>query len=278
MLQSPRHLRGVPRPRRAWLSLTGPALAAFLLVVALDSPSAAAASGAVQQPTRRDSAGEGVRQIVVKFRPSSSSRARAAAAVATGAAGHGSLGSRTMVVRLARGASLAATLRRLRSRNDVAWAVPDVRAHAADVPFPNDEGAGSALGDWRALQWNFAGPFGVNAPQAWANVAADGAPGGRGVVVAVLDTGVAYANHGRFRRSPDVSRFGFVQGYDFIARNRQPVDHNGHGTFVAGTIAEATNNGYGLTGLAFDARIMPVRVLDAEGEGEASTIAKGVRF
>ena len=96
--------------------------------------------------------------------------------------------------------------------------------------------------------------------------------------MAVLDTGVAYAKHGPFRRSPDFSRFGFVQGYDFIARNRQPVDHNGHGTFVAGTIAEATNNRYGLTGLAFDARIMPVRVLDAEGEGEASTIAKGVRF
>ena len=44
--------------------------------------------------------------------------------------------------------------------------MPDVRAHAAEVPFPNDEGAGSAPGDWQALQWNFAGPFGVNAPQA----------------------------------------------------------------------------------------------------------------
>ena len=133
-------------------------------------------------------------------------------------------------------------------------------------------------GDWQQLQWNFAGPFGVNAPQAWANVAADGAPGGKGVIVAVLDTGVAYANRGRFRRSPDFSRFGFVGGYDFIAHNRYPDDRNGHGTFVAGTIAEATNNRYGLTGLAFGARIMPVRVLDTQGEGEASTIAEGVRF
>jgi serine protease len=47
---------------------------------------------------------------------------------------------------------------------------------------------------------------------------------------------------------------------------------------VAGTIAEATNNGYGLTGLAFGARIMPVRVLDSHGEGDAGTIAKGVRW
>ena len=109
-------------------------------------------------------------------------------------------------------------------------------------------------------------------------MAADGPPGGRGVIVAVLDTGVAYANRGPFRRSPDFGPTQFVQGYDFVARNRYPNDRNGHGTFVAATIAEATNNGYGLTGLAYGARIMPVRVLDSEGEGEASTIAEGVVF
>jgi serine protease len=98
------------------------------------------------------------------------------------------------------------------------------------------------------------------------------------VIVAVLDTGVAYANRGPFRRSPDFARFQFVAGWDFIAGNGFPNDRNGHGTFVAGTIAEATNNRYGLTGLAYGARIMPIRVLDAAGEGEASTIAEGVRF
>ena len=61
-----------------------------------------------------------------------------------------------------------------------------------------------------------------------------GHPGGRGVIVAVLDTGVAYANRGRFRRSPDFSPYEFVKGYDFIAHNPYPNDHNGHGTFVAG--------------------------------------------
>ncbi len=118
----------------------------------------------------------------------------------------------------------------------------------------------------------------MNAPEAWANVAADGAPGGQGVTVAVLDTGVAYANRGPFRRSPDLSRYTFVKGYDFVAKNPYPNDRNGHGTFVASTIAEATNNHYGLTGLAFAAHIMPVRVLDSQGEGEASTIAEGVLF
>src|SRR5437763_797905 len=280
MLPSSRHPRRVPGARGAGVHPAGPrlascALAAVSLLLALSSPSAVAASGAVQQRTRGGSADERVRQIVVKFRPRAS---RARTAAAGGARNHASLGSRTEVVRLARGASLDGTLRRLRSRSGVVWAVPDVRAHAADVPFPNDEGTGSAPGDWQTLQWNFAGPFGVNAPQAWANVAADGTPGGRGVVVAVLDTGVAYANHGRFLRSPDFSRYQFVSGYDFIARGHFPEDHNGHGTFVAGTIAEETNNAFGLTGLAYGARIMPVRVLDGEGEGEASTIAEGVRF
>ncbi len=154
-------------------------------------------------------------------------------------------------------------------------------AHEAGGLIPNDTGIpgqGGAPGDWAPAQWNFTGPFGVQAPQAWANVAADGAPGGRGVVVAVLDTGVAYANRGRFRRSPDFSRWGFSRGYDFVDHTPYPNDRNGHGTFVAGTIAEATNNRYGLTGLAFAAQIMPVSVLDSEGEGDATTIAEGVRY
>ena len=133
-------------------------------------------------------------------------------------------------------------------------------------------------GGWQELQWNFSGTFGVNAPEAWANLAADGAPGGAGVVVAVLDTGVAYANRGPFRRSPDFFPDTFVKGYDFVDRSPYPNDRNGHGTFVAATIAEATDNHYGLTGLAYGARIMPVRVLDSQGEGDASTIAEGVRF
>jgi len=184
----------------------------------------------------------------------------------------------TRVLHLARGVSVAHALRRLRAQHDVAWAVPDYRAHVSGSLIPNDEGAGHAPGDWQELQWNFVGPFSVNAPEAWGNVAADGAGGGRGVTVAVLDTGVAYANRGPFRRSPDFSRYTFVQGYDFVAKNRYPNDRNGHGTFVAGTIAEATNNHDGLTGLAYAAHIMPVRVLDSQGEGEASTIAEGVVF
>jgi serine protease len=214
-------------------------------------------------------------QIVVGYAPRPS-QAQAATASASGTSR--STTAKTQVVRLGPGVSVKAALRRLRARRDIKWAVPDYVAHAAGALVPNDVGNGSAAKDWQQLQWNFVGPFGIDAPEAWANLAAEGAPGGKGVTVAVLDTGVAYANRGPFRRSPDFSRFQFVQGYDFVAKSHLPNDRNGHGTFVASTIAEATNNRYGLTGLAYGAHIMPVRVLDSGGEGEASTIAEGVVY
>ncbi len=98
------------------------------------------------------------------------------------------------------------------------------------------------------------------------------------MTVAVLDTGVAYANRGRFRRSPDLSAVRLRRGFDFVARDAFPNDQNGHGTHVASTIAETANNGIGLTGLAYGARIMPVRVLDATGAGAAPDIARGIRY
>jgi serine protease len=155
----------------------------------------------------------------------------------------------------------------------------DAKARAAAPLRPDDRGRVALRGGWTQLQWNFVGPFGVDAPQAWGNLIAAGSPGGAGVIVAVLDTGVAYP--GRTSPgggSPDLSPSRFVPGYDFIDNDPDPFDNNGHGTHVASTIAEQTNNGYGLTGLAYGVRIMPVRVLDAHGEGDADTIARGVRF
>jgi serine protease len=158
-----------------------------------------------------------------------------------------------------------------------AWGQPEPVAHAAAGFQPNDPGKG-APGDWSATQWNFAGPWSVNAPEAWTNLLQAGAPGGRGALVAVLDTGVAYRDAGRHRRSPDFSAGDFVRGWDFVDRDPHPDDHNGHGTHVASTIGAATNNRVGLTGLAYGARILPVRVLDDAGEGRAATIARGVRY
>jgi serine protease len=152
------------------------------------------------------------------------------------------------------------------------WVGPVARAAAY---VPNDPGKGAG---WAAVQWNFAGPAGVGAPDAWQHLIDAGRPGGKGVVVAVLDTGVAYAPRGRFLQSPDLVGTKFTRGYDFVDRDPYANDANGHGTHVASTIAEATGNGVGLTGLAYGATIMPVRVLDDVGEGDVGTIARGVRW
>jgi serine protease len=257
-----------PRPARDVPPLL--TLCAMAIALGLSAPAAVAASAAPSAPYSPD-------QVIVGYAPRRAESA-ARAARADAADERPEPEARTQVLHLAPGVDVASALRRLRARHGVAWAVPDYRAHVAGGLIPDDEGTGHQPGDWQELQWNFSGEFGVDAPEAWANVAADGAPGGRGVTVAVLDTGVAYANRGPFRRSPDFSRYEFVKGYDFVARNPYPNDRNGHGTFVAATIAEATNNRFGVTGLAFGAHIMPVRVLDSQGEGEASTIAEGVLF
>ncbi len=174
------------------------------------------------------------------------------------------------------GSSVRAKAAELRRRSGVRSAEPNWIAHASFVP--DDPGRTSAPGGWQDLQWNFLdSPSGVNAPAAWDNLIAAGHPGGAGVVVAVVDSGVAYRDYQRFKRSPDLTQR-LRQGYDFIDNDRFPLDENGHGTHVASTIAETANNGIALTGLAYGATIMPVRVLDRFGDGDSAAIASGIRY
>jgi len=101
---------------------------------------------------------------------------------------------------------------------------------------------------------------------------------GAGVIVAVLDTGVAYENYGAFTRAPDLASTTFVKPYDAVEKDGHPNDDNSHGTHVTGTIAQSTNNGVGVAGVAFACSIMPVKVLDANGEGTAADLADGIRY
>ena len=110
-------------------------------------------------------------------------------------------------------------------------------------------------------QWNFRS---INLEQAWDESQGDG------ITVAVIDTGVSQV--------PDLKQTEFVKGYDFVNDRVQADDDVGHGTHVAGTIAQSTNNNYGVAGIAYKAKIMPIKVLDGNGGGTVADIAEGIRF
>jgi serine protease len=216
-------------------------------------------------------------RVIVGYRPAPERMAAGHQLIGADAAGaEGRV--RTVVERLARHRSVSRALRELRRQAGIAYAYPDYLAHAAGSFYPDDPGNAHTRRGWERMQWNMLAGTGVDAPQAWSNLLADKRAGGKGVVVAVLDTGVAYRDWGRFRISPDFRGTRFVAPYDFVKHNRYPLDRSGHGTFVAGVIGERTNNGVGLTGLAYGSSIMPVRVLDESGEGAESTIADGIRY
>ena len=136
-----------------------------------------------------------------------------------------------------------------------------------------------------SLQWHF--PL-INMPSAW-DIQPSGDPD---IVVAVLDTGVAYEDYVEFvdnpgRRSdywitydqaPDLAGTNFVDGYDFINYDAHPNDDDAHGTHVTGTIVQTTDNNYGVAGMAFGTSIMPVKVLGKGGSGTDLSLADGICY
>jgi serine protease len=177
-------------------------------------------------------------------------------------------GGATTTVKVGGTRSVKDAARALSRRPGIAHARPNYIARASAYT-PNDPAF--------PIQWNLAtSAAGINMPEAWAAARRLRRPGGLRTTVAVLDTGVAYQRFGRFRRAPDLNRF--RRGYDFVANDRRPNDQNGHGTHVAGTIAQSTGNRIGTAGIAYRARIMPVRVLDAAGAGDTLAISRGIRY
>jgi subtilisin family serine protease len=184
------------------------------------------------------------------------------------------LGDGSVVLKVPAGRGTRAFARLLRRRSDVEYAELDHPVRAL-----------GQITDWGATA--------IHAPQAHASGAT-----GLGVTIAVVDTGVDY-NHedldANMWTNPgevpdngiDDEGNGFVddvRGYDFIGKfftsteeDNDPIDVVGHGTHVAG-ISAAEDNTIGVLGVAPEATIMPVRVLDDVGAGFDSTIAKGIRY
>jgi serine protease len=206
------------------------------------------------------------REIVVKFRGEVPPHRRMDIVAAYGCRIVGTSNTADCyLLRVAADSAPTAMVEALASCPEVEYAELDYYAYATFIP--DDE--------FFAFQWNLGNAVngGVGMEGAW-----DLQRGDPNVVVAVLDTGVAYEDFGPFRQAPDLAGTPFVPGFDFINDDAHPNDDQGHGTHVAGTIAQSTDNELGVAGVAFGCSIMPVKVLDADGAGSHFTIAQGIVF
>jgi len=133
----------------------------------------------------------------------------------------------------------------------VAYAEPDYIYRALATPDDSY---------YATYQWNM--------PQISAESGWDITTGSSSITIAIVDTGVDTGH-------PDLSAK-IVAGYDFVNDDSNPADDEGHGTHVAGIAAASSNNGEGVAGVSWGARIMPVKVLDATGSGPLSDVASGI--
>jgi serine protease len=153
--------------------------------------------------------------------------------------------------------------------DSVATIPPDEAAVAGDQSMEAECGGGGGGGEKGAFpndpcfhyQWHM---HKLGLPDGWK------LGDGKGVVVAVIDTGVSKVG--------DLADTKFVPGFNFVANNANADDDHGHGTHVAGTIAQSTNNKIGVAGVAHGAAIMPIKVLSASGSGSMGGIAQGIRW
>ncbi len=160
--------------------------------------------------------------------------------------------------------SVASAVERLSAMPEVDYAEPNGirRMHQGSTFTPNDR--------YFRAQWNLKL---VGAPRTWA--IQKGKPE---VAIAVLDTGVAFEDFGPYRKAPDWGGMRFLQGFDAVNGDSHANDDAFHGTHVASTVAEATNNAEGVAGFAFGCSLLPVKVLDQNGAGSDFEVADGLDY
>ena len=161
----------------------------------------------------------------------------------------------TETVSVPSGQSAEALIERYLSQPDVSYAEKDQGAQMTSLT-PNDT-------FYKIQRKAFSA---MTITEAW-----DISGGSSGIIVAVLDTGVD-ASH------PDLAGRILSDGYNFVAGNADTSDDNGHGTMSAGIIAAGVDNGTGLSGATQSCSILPVKVLDAKGNGQVSKIAAGITY
>jgi len=253
-------------------SLLGAALALLLL-------SAAAFAQRAEPLSKYAALGYVPDEVLVKFKPGVKAATKAAvnqALQATTLRVHPHGGYHVMKLR--KGASMAKAVAAYSRQSSIAWAEPNYIVSASYVP---DD-------PYYDRQWNFYNPVykGINVEGAW-DIILGMLPqlGSPGIKVAVLDTGVAYENYDNdwdgfyeYLKAPDLAGVRFAPGWDFVNGDAHANDDQSHGTHVTGTIAQATNNGYGCAGIASGVTIMPVKVLGADGSGTIEMVADGIYY
>ncbi|NJM45690.1 MAG: peptidase S8 [Alkalinema sp. RU_4_3] len=147
------------------------------------------------------------------------------------------------------------------------YSIPEASQGTGSIPPGKDIG--------RRKEANFAPPNDPLYPQQWNLKAINIEPAwavtrGKGVTVAVIDTGIA--------KVTDLDEERLVPGYDFINDEVNASDDQGHGTHMAGTIAQMTNNGYGAAGIAPAVKLMPMKVLTVGGNGTVADLAEAIRL
>jgi subtilisin family serine protease len=187
---------------------------------------------------------------------------------------------------------VADAVRSLKRRRDVAYAEPNFVMKVDGLPNDPRFGEEWALRNTGQRVGGVAGTPGedVHADAAWART-----QGSDDVVVAVVDTGVAYdhpdlapniwhnpgeSGGGREHNHVDDDGNGWIDDvlpHDFVGDDADPIDENGHGTRVAGVIAARGNDGFGMAGMAWHAKVMPMRAMDSQGHGDSATIATAFR-
>jgi subtilisin family serine protease len=164
------------------------------------------------------------------------------------------------------GATAAQAGAALQADGRVEWSELDSLNQVASVPDDSQY----------ADQW---APADINLPAAW-NITT----GSQNVVVAVIDSGVDYTDPdlaANIWTNPNAGLDGFtgdVHGYNFVSDTGNPMDDNGHGTHVAGIIGAVGNNGAGVAGVNWNVTIMPLKFLDANGDGYTSDAIRAINY
>lgn len=245
---------------------------ALVLTIALlgNGDSGVASAGALPVGTGGLAGADGTAEVVpgeliVHFDPSVRQVSRAASIRSAGASIERDLRvPGYTLVRVTAGDEVSAA-ERLSAQPGVTSVEPNYLHHIAFVP--DDE--------HYDLQWNLPQ---IGMEQAWEKT------NGAGVTVAVLDTGVAYEDCSvvvcgtQFYKAPDFGSATFVSPRDIVSSDSHPNDSHGHGTHVASTIAESTNNGIGAAGIAYGASVMPVRVCGIDGGCSTADVADGIDY